>query len=323
MKRIVYGAAFAVLASPTMALAQSDCGEVSLAEMSWSTSGLVTGVTKFLLEQGYGCDVTVVPSDTTPAVTSLSENNEPDIVPELWPNSAGEAYQKIRADGKIVELADTIAPGGVEGWWLPTYLVEQHPELKTIQGVLDNPDLVGNTFNNCPNGWGCRIVSDNLARAFDLEGHGIEVFNHGSGETLATSMASAYQSEEPWFGYYWGPTTPLGKFDMTKIDLGGYDKEAHEANQNADNPDPKPSSFPTAPVLTVVTKSFTESHPEETALLSNISFSTDQMNSYLAWMDKNNATAEEAAVYFLQNEKDVWGSWLNDDAKEKLSKLLK
>lgn len=323
MKRFIYGAAFAVLAAPTAALAQEQCGEVTITQMNWDSAAIVTAVSKFLMEQGYGCDVTAVPSDTTPAMTSLSENNEPDIVTELWVNSAGDAYKKLKADGKIEELGQVLDPGGVEGWWLPTYLVKAHPELATIEGVMANPELVGGMFNNCPDGWGCRIVNDNMLRALDLEGAGFKIFNHGSGETLATSMASAYQDEKPWFGYYWGPTTPLGMFDMTSIDLGEYNEAAHLANQNADAADPKPSAFPAAPVLTIVTKDFMTSHPDIAALMNKVTFKTDTMSQLLAWKEENNATNEEAAVYFLMNNPDEWSDWINDAAKEKLSPLLK
>ncbi|QCO56149.1 ABC transporter substrate-binding protein [Pseudorhodobacter turbinis] len=323
MKRIIYGTAFAALAIPTAAFAQEQCGEVTITQMNWDSAAIVTAVSKFLMEQGYGCDVTAVPSDTTPAITSLAENNEPDIVTELWTNSAGDAYLKLKADGKIEELGQVLEPGGVEGWWLPTYLVEAHPELATIEGVMANPELVGGMFNNCPDGWGCRIVNDNLLRAFDLEGAGFEIFNHGSGETLATSMASAYGDEKPWFGYYWGPTTPLGMFDMTSIDLGEYDEAAHLANQNANADDPKVSAFPAAPVLTVVTKDFMESHPDIAELMSKVTFKTDTMSKLLAWKQEANATNEEAAVYFLTNNPDEWSGWINDAAKEKLSVLLK
>ena len=65
-------------------------------------------------------------------------------------------------------LTNVLEPGGVEGWWIPTKLAEEHPELTTIEGVMKNPDLVGGQFNNCPDGWGCRVVSDNLVRALDL-----------------------------------------------------------------------------------------------------------------------------------------------------------
>jgi glycine betaine/proline transport system substrate-binding protein len=322
MKSLIYGAAFAALAAPTAALSQEQCGEVTITQMNWDSAAIVTQVSKFLMEQGYGCDVTAVPSDTTPAMASLSENNEPDIVTELWVNSAGGAYTKLLEDGRIEELGSVLDPGGVEGWWLPTYLVDAHPELATIQGVMDNPELVGGMFNNCPDGWGCRLVNDNLIRAFNLEESGIEVFNHGSGETLATSMASAYQNEEPWFGYYWGPTTPLGMFDMTSVDLGAYDEAAHQANQNADTPDPKASAFPAAPVLTIVTKDFMETHPDIAALMGNVTFKTDTMSQILAWKEENNASNEEAAVYFLTTSPDTWSGWINDTAREKLSALL-
>ncbi|MEZ5906119.1 MAG: glycine betaine ABC transporter substrate-binding protein [Geminicoccaceae bacterium] len=66
--------------------ARADCGEVTI-EMNWASASVVTAVSKFLMEEGYGCAVTVVPSDTVPAVTSVAETGKPDIVTELWINS--------------------------------------------------------------------------------------------------------------------------------------------------------------------------------------------------------------------------------------------
>lgn len=314
------GASVFALALPVVA--HAECGEVSIAEMNWASAEVVTNVEKFLMEQGYGCTVKVVPSDTVPAVTSLAENNEPDTVSELWVNSAGDAYAKLKEQGKVKELGKVLDPGGVEGWWIPSYLAEAHPELKTIEGVLANPELVGGVFNNCPDGWGCRIVNDNLIPAFDLKGHGFEIFNHGSGETLATSMASAYENEEPWFGYYWAPTALLGKYDMVSVDLGDYDAEAFAADQNPENPNPKPSSFPDAPVVTVVTSDFADREPGIAEFLSKVSFDVDDMNAVLAWKDENNASGEEAAVHYLTNYQDKWSGWLDDATREKLSQLV-
>lgn len=306
---------------PGFAMA-SDCGEVSITDMNWASSAIVTEISTFLLTHGYGCDVTRVPSDTVPAVTSLSENGEPDIVTEMWTNGGGEAYVKLRNEGRVKELTEVLRPGGVEGWWIPTYLAEAHPELKTIEGVLANPELVGGRFNNCPDGWGCRILNDNLTRAVGVQDAGIEVFNHGSGETLAASIAAAYEEEQPWFGYYWAPTKVMGKFDMTKVEIGPIDPEAHHRNQTAGRDNPEVSDFPPSPVWTVVTSEFEKSHPEVAQLMSNVSFTADEMSAILAWQDSNNASAEEAAVNFLINNKSVWAEWLNEDAKANLAKIL-
>ncbi|MBR9763934.1 MAG: ABC transporter substrate-binding protein [Rhodobacteraceae bacterium] len=302
--------------------AEGQCGEVSIAQMGWAAAEVTTNIAKFLLEQGYGCDVSLVQSDTIPAITSVAENGEPDVVTNLWLNSAGDAYTKLEEGGTIKRLTSVLEPGGVEGWWIPTTLAEEHPELTTIEGILENPELVGGRFNNCPDGWGCRVVSDNLSRALDLEGHGIEVFNHGSGETLATSMGAAVTNGEPWFGYYWGPTVPLGKYDMTKVDMGGYDEAAFTPLQNPDAADPQVSDFPAAPILTAVTSDFAEANPAVTEFFSNMTFATDQMSGLLAWKDENNASNEEVAVYFLSTASDTWTSWVNDAANEKLSALV-
>jgi glycine betaine/proline transport system substrate-binding protein len=46
------------------------------------------------------------------------------------------------------------------------------------------------------------------------------------------------------------------------------------------------------------------------------------MSSVLAWKDENNASAEEAAVYYLQNYKDQWSGWLSDEARQNLASIL-
>lgn len=320
MRKLTYALALGALSAPAMA--QAECGKVSISEMNWASGQVVTSVASFIMGQGYGCDVRVVQSDTIPAVTSVAENGEPDIVTELWLNSTGDTYDELKSAGKVVEAGPVLDPGGVEGWWIPTYLAEAHPELKTIEGILANPELVDSRFYNCPEGWGCRVVSDNLAAALDLEGHGIEVFNSGSGQVLASSMADAVLNEEPWFGYYWGPTVPLGKYEMTKVDLGPVKPEVHARNQNVEADNPGVSDFPAAPVATAVTATFQQENPEVFAFLQNMTFKTSDMSAILAWKDENNASADEAAVYYLTNFQDQWSAWLDDEARANLASIL-
>ena len=310
-------------AMTTAGAAHAECGEVSITEMNWASSQIITEVSKFLMEQGYGCTVEKVPSATTTAVASLAENGEPDIVTELWLNSTGAVYADLEAEGKVERLADVFDPGGVEGWWIPAYLAEAHPELTTIEGVLANPELVGGRFNNCPDGWGCRIVNDNLIEALGMRGGDIEIFDHGSGETLATSIAAAYENEEPWLGYYWGPTAVLGKYEMVKVEIGDIDMDIHTANQNPENADPGVSDFPPAPVLTVATSDLTDTQPEIAELMGKVSFEVDILNTLLAWQEANSASAEETAVYFLSNYSDTWSGWINDAARENLAAFIK
>ncbi|MDB3891690.1 glycine/betaine ABC transporter substrate-binding protein [Alphaproteobacteria bacterium] len=324
MKKIFSGLGVAVAAMTlNVSVAKADCGEVSVGAMGWASGEAFAAVTKFVLEEGYGCTVTVVPTDTIPAVTSLAENGQPDIVPEVWKNSA-PVYSELEAAGKVITASQVFASGGEEGWWIPTSLVEKHPELATIKGVLANPDKVGGRFHNCPVGWGCRVVNDNLKVVFDLEGNGIEVFDHGSGANLGASIAAAFADNEPWFGYYWGPTAVLGKYKMTKIDIGDIDPAQHAINQKADADPAKigPSGFPAAPVLNAITADFAAREPEVADFIKNMSYPNDILSTMLYWVEENGASADEAAAWMLTNHGDMILGWVNADAKKKLEKLL-
>lgn len=310
-----------VLATLAGVQTASACGEVSITEMNWASAGIVTGVSKFLMEQGYGCTVQAVPSSTVPSVASMAETGKPDIVTELWLNSAPE-YKTLEAEGKVKTVAHVLSDGGVEGWWIPDYLAAEHPELTTIDGILAHPELVGGVFNNCPEGWGCRVANDNLKVAYDFAGNNMPVFDHGSGETLAASIASAYADKKPWFGYYWAPTPVLGKYPMVKVDVGPYDAEAHACNQTPDCKNPQKSDFPAAEVLTGVTAAFAEREPEIAELMSHVSFTNAQMGAVLAWQEDNKASIDESVVHFLTTYPEVWSAWVTPEAKEKLAAFV-
>jgi glycine betaine/proline transport system substrate-binding protein len=111
LKMLTATAAFALSLGATSATAS--CGKVSITEMDWASSAVVTAVANFLMTQGYGCDVQVVPSSTVPALTSLAETGEPDILTEVWANST-PSYEPLLAEGKLVELTNVLAlkPGG-------------------------------------------------------------------------------------------------------------------------------------------------------------------------------------------------------------------
>ncbi|QGG80416.1 glycine/betaine ABC transporter substrate-binding protein [Litorivicinus lipolyticus] len=303
--------------------AYADCGEVSIGAMGWASGETISALAAFVMEQGYGCSVSIVPTDTVPAVTSLAENGQPDVVPEVWINSA-PVYFELEAEGKIISASNTFANGGEEGWWVPKYLTDAHPELATIEGILANPELVDNRFHNCPVGWGCRVVNDNLKVVLDMEANGLEIFDHGSGANLAASIASAFEDKAPWFGYYWGPTAVLGKYEMTKVNIGDVNPEQHAINQKADA-DPAQlgvSGFPAAPIKTAITADFAAREPAVADFVANMALPNDLISKMLFWKQENNASADEAAAWVLTNYTDMIMGMVNDDARAKLGKLL-
>ena len=327
MKKILFSlistaTIFMAMSGSVNAAAHAKCGEVSITEMNWASSQVITEIARFLMEQGYGCKVTKVPSATTTAAASLSETGKPDIATEMWYNSA-PVYAKIEKAGKVKTVAKVFKDGAMEAWLIPDYLAKSNPELTKIDGILANPAAVGGRFHNCPEGWGCRVANDSYVQAWDFKGKGMEVFNHGSGETLAASIAEAYDAKKPWFGYYYGPTAILGKYNMVKVDVGPVKPDVHKCASDKTCTDIAKSDYPPAPVVTGVTNAFAKSHPEITDLMSKISFTNDELNTILAWKQDNKASAEEAAVSYIQGNSGTWSKWINDSAKKKLAALIK
>ena len=124
-------------------------------------------------------------------------------------------------------------------------------------------------------------------------------------------------------GYYWAPTAVLGKYPMVRVEVPEYNAEAHACNGDVDCASPVFSAYPAAKVATAVSGSFAKENPQIVELLANVSFTNAQMGEVLAWRLDNNASYDEAAVHFLTSNTDVWGAWLNDEAKGKLAALLK
>ncbi|WDR01230.1 glycine betaine ABC transporter substrate-binding protein [Devosia algicola] len=107
------------------------CGtdrKIDIAEMTWPSAAALAHIHATILEKGFGCNVEIVSGDTVPTSSSMLSRGTPAIAPELWTSSIEEPWAKGVADGKVVKLADAITDGTVEGWFVPAYVVADHPE---------------------------------------------------------------------------------------------------------------------------------------------------------------------------------------------------
>jgi len=320
-----------VIAS-TFVQAEDTCGKVTIADMNWSSASLIANIDQFILEKGYGCDAELVPGDTMPTGTSMIEKGEPDIAPEMWSNSMRVALDKGVAEKRLRYAGNSLLDGGEEGFWVPQYMVDKDPSLATIEGVIKNVSLFKHpedpdksAFYGCPAGWNCQISSGNLYRALGLSDKGFELIDPGSGAGLSGSIAKAYTRQEPWFGYYWAPTSVLGKYKMVKIDFGsGIDKDEFvSCTSKEDCLEPKVTMYPPSAVQTVTTERFATKAPAAYDYLTKRSFKNAEMNKLLAWMEDNQADGDVAMEYFLTQHPDRWKPWVSKEIAEKVSKALK
>ena len=316
--------AFGAFATNTAAAA---CGKVTISDMNWPSATLMANVDRLILRHGYDCAAELVPGDTMPTGTSMIEKGQPDIAPELWSNSFADALKKGVAEKRLRIAGKSLSDGGVEGFWVPKYMVDRDPSLATIEGIKRNAKLFKHpedpdksAIYGCPSGWNCQISSGHLFKALKLADAGFKLVDPGSAAGLDGSIAKAYERGKSWFGYYWSPTPILGKYEMVRVDFGVGVDEAHweACISQPECANPKPSMYPTARVITLTTEKFAGRAPAAYGYLTKRAFTNATMNTLLAWIGENQADGETAAVHFLKNYETTWTRWVPADVAGKV-----
>ena len=339
MKR-VFGAAFTMAATVAVGLSwatigNAACGKVTIAEMNWASAELMANVDKIILEKGYGCEVELVSGATMPTFTSMNEKGSPDVAPELWANAVAVPLKKAVGENRLIVANKGPITGLGEGWWLPPHTIKKHPELKTALDVLNRPDLFPysedkskGAFVGCPAGWGCQLANANLFRAFEMEKKGWVLIDPGSAAGLDGTISKAADSGSPWFGYYWNPTSMVGKYGLISVDFGvkfhsrdNWDNCITLAEQ--DCADPKPTAWTKSEVNSIVTANFAKTGGKDALkYVKKRTYPGDVMNSMLVYMADNQAKGSDAAVEFLKKHEGVWGKWVSSAAKKKIKASL-
>ncbi|KGE00671.1 ABC transporter substrate-binding protein [Rhizobium sp. YS-1r] len=331
MKKLLASTVFAAGLYSFAGSAQADCGSISIAEMNWASAGVAANVDKIILEEGYDCTVELVSGDTMPTFTSMNEKSQPDIAPEFWINSVRTLLDQAAADGRLIIAAEILADGAVEGWWIPKFLADAHPDIKTVQQALAHPDLFPapedpskGAVTNCPSGWNCQVSTANLYKALAAQDKGFELVDTGSAAGLDGSIASAFEKKTGWLGYYWAPTAILGKYEMVKLSFDvPHDKAEWDAcTAVPDCANPKVNSYPTSQAFTVVTKQFAEKANVAMDYIKNRKWSNATVNSILAWQTDNQGTNEDAAKHFLETMPEVWTKWVSPEVADKIKASL-
>lgn len=309
----------------------AECGTdktIDIAEMNWPSAAALAHIHNVILEEGYGCNTEIVAGDTVPTSASMLSKGTPAIAPEMWLGTIQEAWDKGLADGAVKEAGVAISDGAVEGWWIPKYVADAHPDLKAVADLpkfaevfADPDDPSQGRFYSCPPGWGCEIANASLFQAYELE-DSFNLFSPGSGGNLDASIARAFTRDEPIVFYYWGPTALMGKYEMVKLDMPENNVEDWACNVDPNCGPNKKMAFPTPPVVVATASWLEQESPAIWAYLGKVALDNVQISQMLSWGDENKAGAEETAMNFLETQADVWTQWVPADVAEKVKASL-
>lgn len=336
MKLFKRGAIAVLMGAGLMAAASgaanaAECGTdrtIDIAEMGWPSAAALANVHALILEEGFGCDVELVVGDTVPTLASMSTKGEPAFAPEMWPNASQEAWDKAVADGMVENMGPAIAEGLVQGWYIPTYVAEAHPDLTHVEDLADYTELFADPddpdkgrFLSCPPGWACETMNPNFMKAYGLDDD-YNVFSPGSGGALDATITRAFVREEPVVFYYWGPTAMMGRYDMTRLDMDAFDADKFACMGEPDCADPQRTDFVVPDALKALASWVPEEAPAVADYISKVEMTNAEVGRMLLWGEENSADAEATARNFLATEEDLWTQWVPEDVAANVKAAL-
>jgi len=310
---------------PVSASAACDA-PIKFGALTWESGQFISGVLKYIAEDGYDCTIEEVPGAGPALETALSQNDI-QVIGEQWVGRSPIMEQAI-AQNKVAVIGDTLKGGATQGWYVPKYVLDENPGLRSYQDLpkyaelfKDPEDPRKSRFMNCPSGWTCEIFNSRLLKNTGLD----SIFNNahpGTGAALDAEIASAFEQHKPLLFYYWQPTGLMAKYDFAPLAFPAHDDACWQDLLLADGTANCVSGFPVSPLGIAVSTPFIESNPELAAVFKKVQFSSDELNGAILEMSESKRSGDEQALTFLRENPHIWQHWLSDKAATSLAAKL-
>ena len=143
-------------------------------------------------------------------------------------------YKKYIQAGAGVIDGGPLGVVGQIGWFIPTYMVDENPELATWEGLKGNEAL----FATAETGTSGQFVdADPAFGSYDQQiadnlGLDFKVIYAGSEAAELTALDAAYPTQDPILMYFWTPHWAQAKYDLTMVELPAITAACEDAAAN-------------------------------------------------------------------------------------------
>lgn len=308
----------ALPAEPAAPAAPAPCGgeTISIARMQWPSAEILGEIHARLIRAEFGCAVEIVPGDMAATASSMGVNGRPAVAPELWISRIADIWNGALQGQEVRQAGVTYSEPVFEGWFVPGYEADAHPEVLTIEGIKARAaDFAVDgrpRFVSCPPDWGCAVVNRNLLRAHGMA-DSFDIVEPANRFELDTLIAGAMSRSEPLLFYYWQPNAVIAQFDFRPVDLGPYDKDRFACLGRVACADPQPSGFAADPVIIALAQWVYLEAPEVAAYFQRARMPLAEMNLLLQHLSEPGASVAAVADRFVAERSAVWQSWTGSE----------
>lgn len=284
---------------------------ITLAINPWTGSAVNAQVAKVVLEAELGTPVEFVEIDEFATWPGM-EDGSIDAVLEVWPSGHAADYETYITTNQTVVDLGPLGPEAKIGWYVPTFVVEEHPELATWEGFMD-PELAG-LFATAETGdLGQFLMGDPTYVTYDEQiianlGLPLQYVVGGSEATILTAIDTAIADQKPVLLQFWKPHWKQLEADLTEVQLPAVTDACAAAAAAGDGT--YACDYPVDVLYKAASAGLAEKNPAAFDFLSKLQLTTEQQSEIAGYIDRDGMDAGEAAAKWVADNPDVVAGWL-------------
>ena len=280
---------------------------INLVANAWTASALNAEIAKQLIESELGNPVEIVAIDENTMFTGLSDGSL-DVVLEVWPSGITPDEQAFLDDGSVVNVGELGVVGQI-GWFVPSYVIDEHPDLATWEGYLDPANAA--LFATAETGdLGRFLGTDPSYSQYDepiIANLGLPFMAVFSGSEPATvaELDTRVAASEPILMYWWTPTAAVAKYDLVQVELPEYSDECYGGEVSEVD-----CAYPSDTLVKLASAGLEEKAPNVLTFLEAFTLTNEDQLGMLPAVEIDGEDASDIAAQWIADNEDVWSAWL-------------
>ncbi len=276
---------------------------------NWSSQLVLSHIVgKIFQTQGYTVEYTKLPIE---GQWFMLKAKKAHVQVEVWQGTMSEKYQQLKSRGWLVD-AGTYDIQTREEWWYPDYVEPLCPGLPDWRALKNCYQLFteqGSKSKGIYYGGPWEKPDKARVRALGLP---FIIITVDSADELWSLLEKAYQQQKPIILFNWTPNWVGSVYRGNFVDFPEFHIDCElipewGINKNFlyDCGNPKSGWL-----KKVVAANFPETWPCPNAILNKMNFTNIELEKIAALVDQQKMTITGAAEHWLENNPDIWHSWL-------------
>lgn len=278
-------------------------GTVNIAINPWVGYEANAAVVANILEKELGYKV--VKKDLKEDVSWQGfETGEVDVIIENWGHP--DLEKKYIDEDKVAQNAGDTGNIGIIAWYVPKWLVDEHPDITDYKNLNKYADL----FKTSESGdLGQFLGSDPSYVQYDealIKNLGLNfkvIFSGGEAATI-TAFQQSVTDKKPLIGYFWDPQWLHAQIDLVKVNLPPY-----TAGCDADL-EKVACDYPEYALNKIVSTKFATEGGKAYELVKNFNWTNEDQNLVSDYITNQGMSAADAAAKWITDNEAKWKAWM-------------